>query len=85
MSDAATIARAPVMQPDEGLAYREYVLAELRCAILRARLAALDIETAGIALRAGMIEADTALEWLRDAGALEYVAPMQLAAKEAEP
>ncbi len=82
MSDAATIARASPEQ-SEGLAFREYVLAELRCAIMRARLAALDIETAGIALRAGMIEPDVALEWLRDAGALDYVAPLQPAMIEA--
>jgi hypothetical protein len=55
--------------------FREYVLAELRCAVLRARLAALDIECAGIALRSEMIDAETALAWLRDAGALGYVAP----------
>lgn len=55
--------------------FREYALGELRCALMRARLAVLDIETTGIALRAGMIDPETALEWLRDAGALDYVDP----------
>lgn len=54
---------------------REYLLAELRCAILRARLAALDLETIGLALRHGMIDPDTAVCWVHDAGALAYVAP----------
>jgi hypothetical protein len=54
----------------------EYVLAELRCAALRARLAACDIDTIGIALRGGAIDADIALEWLVDCGALSYLQPM---------
>jgi hypothetical protein len=54
---------------------REYVLGELRCAALRARLAAADIDTIGVALNSGMIEPQTALEWLADAGAFDYVEP----------
>jgi hypothetical protein len=55
----------------------EYFLAELRCAALRARLAACDIDAIGIALRSGMIDADLALEWLLDCGALSYLQPTQ--------
>jgi hypothetical protein len=51
----------------------EYLLAELRCAALRARLAACDIDAIGIALRAGMIDPHTALEWLHDCAALSYI------------
>ncbi len=72
-SSAAAIAEAG-RQPDNG-PFCDYVLAELRCAVMRARLVALDIEAAGVALRGGMIDPETALAWLRDAGALEYVAP----------
>jgi hypothetical protein len=54
----------------------EYVLAELRCAALRARLAACDIDTIGIALRGGAIDADIAIELLVDCGALSYLQPM---------
>lgn len=72
-SSAAAIPRAP-RQPNNR-SYCDYVLAELRCASIRARLAASDIEAAAIALRGGMIDPETALAWLRDAGALEYVAP----------
>lgn len=63
------------MNAPEPKGFREYVLAELRCAVLRARLAALDLECAGVALQNGMIDAETAFAWLRDAGALEYVTP----------
>jgi hypothetical protein len=54
-----------------------YVLGELRCATLRARLAVCDIDTVGIALRSGLIDADTALTWLHDRGALFYLQPTQ--------
>jgi hypothetical protein len=53
----------------------QYVLAELRCAALRARLAAYDIDAIGVALRGGLIDADVALEWLFDCGALAYLQP----------
>jgi hypothetical protein len=84
MTDAATNVRALAKQCD-GATFRGYVLAELRCAAMRARLAALDIEAAGLALRSGMIDADTALTWLADAGALDYVAPSPPDAAEPTP
>jgi hypothetical protein len=55
----------------------EYFLAELRCAALRARLAACDIDAIGIALRSGMIDAELAFEWLLNCGALSYLQPTQ--------
>jgi hypothetical protein len=54
---------------------RDYLLAEMRCAALRARLAACDIDAIGIALRADWIDADAAIDWLHDCTALDYVAP----------
>jgi hypothetical protein len=54
---------------------RDYVLGELRCAALRARLAACEIDTIGVALRAGWINHHIAIEWLHDRSALDYVAP----------
>ena len=50
-----------------------YLLAELRCAALRARLIACEIDAIGIALRSGMIDPDTAVAWLHDCGLLDYV------------
>ena len=52
-----------------------YLLAELPCAALRARLAACEIDAIGIALRGGMINPETAVAWLHDCSALDYVAP----------
>jgi hypothetical protein len=54
--------------------HRDYLLAELRCAVLRARLWAADIEAVGIALKGGLIEPDQALEILADCDALLVVA-----------
>jgi hypothetical protein len=50
-----------------------YLLAELRCAALRARLAACEIDAIGIALRSGMIDPGTAIAWLHDSDVLHYV------------
>jgi hypothetical protein len=54
---------------------RDYLLAELRCAALRARLWQSDIEAVGMALKAGLIEPEQALELLHDCNALYLVAP----------
>jgi hypothetical protein len=62
--------------PQNGSAQRNYLLAELRCAALRARLAACDIDSIGIALRAGWIDDDAAIEWLHDCAVLDYVMPI---------
>jgi hypothetical protein len=53
----------------------EYLLAELRCAVLRARLWQADIEAVGLALRCGLIEPEQVLELLHDCDALYLVAP----------
>jgi hypothetical protein len=53
--------------------FREYVLAELRCARQRAQLLVLEIETIGIALRGFVIEPEMAMEWLSEANALDFL------------
>ena len=53
----------------------EYLLAELRCAAMRARLWQSDIEAVGMALKVGLIEPEQALELLADCDALYLVAP----------
>jgi hypothetical protein len=52
---------------------RDYLLAELRCAALRARLWQADIDAVGLALRGGLIEPEQALELLHDCHALHLV------------
>jgi hypothetical protein len=53
--------------------HRDYLLAELRCAALRARLWQHDIEAVGLALKGGLIEPEQALELLQDCDALHLV------------
>jgi hypothetical protein len=57
--------------------YTAYLLVELRCASLRARLTACEVDSVGIALRAGWIDADAAIKWLADEcpDALAYLQP----------
>lgn len=50
-----------------------YLLAELRCASLRARLIQADIEAIGLALKGGLISPEQALEYLDDIGVLRLV------------
>jgi hypothetical protein len=54
---------------------QEYLLAELRCASLRARLWQSDIEAVGLALKAGLIEPEQALELLHECDCLQLISP----------
>ena len=54
-----------------------FLLAELRCAALRARLTACEIDAIGGALRGGLIDPETAVAWLSDCGVLDDVASPQ--------
>jgi hypothetical protein len=51
----------------------EYLLSELRCASLRARLLQSDIDAIGLALKAGLISSDRAVEHLADCGLLRLL------------
>ena len=53
----------------------DYLLKELRCAALRARLAAEDLDAIALATKHGLITPDQALELLSDCHALVYVEP----------
>lgn len=55
--------------------FREYVLAELRTARLRAKMYVNEIEAIGIALKAHMIEPEDALAWMQEAGTLDFMVP----------
>jgi hypothetical protein len=52
---------------------REYVIAAMRSAALRARLLANEIDVIGVALRDGIVTPEAALLWARDIGALDLV------------
>ena len=51
----------------------QYLLAELRCAAIRARLVQYDIESIGLALKARGITPDQACLLLADAGVLGFL------------
>lgn len=51
----------------------KYVLAEIRCAIARAKLAMHDAEAVGLALSIGMITPEAAIQMLWDEGAVAYL------------
>lgn len=60
-------------RPREQQELTEFILAKMRCAVLRSRLFQTEIESVGIALRGGLIDADCALSWLNDIDALEII------------
>ena len=51
----------------------DFLLASLRTATLRARLAANEFDTIGIALRRGLVSPDEAVAWLHDANLFDHV------------
>jgi len=51
----------------------DYLLAELHCAVIRARLWQVDIEAVGIALKNGLVTPEQALELLDDCDCLHLV------------
>ena len=57
---------------------RDYLLAELRCASLRARLWQADIDAVGLALKAGLVEPEQALELLADCDCLKLITPKEI-------
>jgi hypothetical protein len=65
-SDAQPIAEA-------SSAFSAFVLGRLRCAHIRMRLALNAIDVAGIALKSGLIDGETALAMLGEAGLLPLI------------
>lgn len=53
----------------------EYLLAEMRCARLRAQLIQNEIDAIGIALDRGMITADQAMQCLQEVGLARWIGP----------
>jgi hypothetical protein len=72
-TDEQKVARELKEFRDAGRAYNDYLLQELRCARTRAKLIVNEIERIGVALKGGVIDADTAMIWLRDVNALEFL------------
>jgi hypothetical protein len=62
---------------------RDYLMAELRCASLRARLWQADIDAVGMALKAGLVEPEQALKLLADCDCLQFIEPREIPNGEA--
>jgi hypothetical protein len=58
---------------DEEQQHVDFLLAALRAASLRCKLMEADVNTIGVALKGGLIGADTAVAWIRDHGLLGMV------------
>lgn len=52
---------------------REFVLSALRVGSLRAKLYETEINSIGVALKDGLIDCYTAMEWVKEIGAIELV------------
>ena len=53
--------------------FRDYLLAEMRCAVMRVHIQQADIEAIGIALKGGLVTPDQALALLDDVDVLRLV------------
>jgi hypothetical protein len=66
-------------------AHRDFLLAALRAASLRAKMMEGEISSVGIALKGNMVTVGQAVKWLKDIGALDFIGMIPEAiAKEAE-
>ena len=63
--------RADIHDIEDGR--REYVLAEFRCALIKAKLAQLDIEALAVALRYRIITAEQAVAMFWDSEAIHFI------------
>ena len=75
MSNGDTPSDAAASTKNAPQDFKEYLLAEMRCARLRARLLQHDITAIGLALRGDLISSDQAIALLNDAGVLRLVGP----------
>jgi hypothetical protein len=61
----------------------EYLLAQLRCASLRAQLMQADIDAIGLALKGNLINPEEAMDLLHDCELLRYIEPTPTAQADA--
>ncbi len=59
--------------PDNQYALSETLLAECRCAVLRTKLATVNIEAVGVALKYGLVSVEQAMELLDARDALDWL------------
>jgi hypothetical protein len=71
MSSTSTASAEPITEPSSG--FTTFILHRLRVAALRAQLVANEIAAAGVALKAGFIDGETALAMLDETGLLPLI------------
>jgi hypothetical protein len=64
---------APTSTIEPSSIFTSYLLGQLTCAGIRARLLTAEIDTIRVALRGNFITPDGAIEWLHEAGGLGLV------------
>jgi hypothetical protein len=74
LSAAQLAPGARQMMTAESSSFIDYLLAEIECGIVRAKLWQNDLAAIGIALRAGLVDVDNALDHLAGCGALRLIA-----------
>jgi hypothetical protein len=55
------------------MTFRDFILAELKCAALRSRLVTAELDSIGVALAGNFITEDDAIAWLDECGGLQFV------------
>jgi hypothetical protein len=56
--------------------FAKYILSELRCAVLRCRIAENNLIAAGVALRGGLISPAETIDLINEAGCIGLIAPI---------
>lgn len=67
------------------MTFRDFLLAQLKCAGLRARLMTAEIDSIDVALRGNFITADDAIAWSDDCGGLQFVSAPRKTAGDVQP
>ena len=62
---------------------REFLLSSLRAGSLRAKLIETEINSIGVALKGGLIDCYTAMQWIKEAGAMELIRTVPVGDDEA--
>ena len=71
--EAHSLSVSDVQADRDVLPDTEFLLSALRVATLRARLAANELDSIGVALKRGLVSYDDAMAWLHDVDLLDHV------------
>jgi hypothetical protein len=69
---------------DASADFKKYILSELRCAVLRCRIAENNLIAAGVALHGGLISPAEAIDFINEAGCIGLIAPIPPISRESQ-